>query len=198
MRHPSLTPRLAVALLLTATACGGDPPAPPATVEEAMKQAGEAMANAAAGGTEPLSAEQLQERLPERLSGFARGETERQDLGAMGVKMSMAKADYADGDRRIQVSITDVGTAAAMAPMAAGWAMVDFDRTTGTGYERTIRFEGYKGHEELNSSGGRVRTELSLLVGDRIVVQLKGTGVEMDDLKKAASDLGLRNLARAN
>lgn len=198
MRLLSLTPRLASALLLVAAGCGGDPPAPPATVEEAMKQAGEAMADAASGGTEPLSAETLQERLPERLSGFARGETERQDMGAMGIKMSMAKADYTDGERRMEVIITDIGTAGAMAPMAAGWAMVDFDRTTSNGYERTIRFEGFKGHEELNNSGGRVRTELSLLVGDRVVVQLKGTGVEMDDLKKAASDLGLRNLARAN
>lgn len=192
-------PSLTGALVLVLAACGGnDAPPPPATVQEAMEQAGKAMADAAASGTEPLSAESLQERLPERLNGFARGETERQDMGAMGIKMSMAKATYTDGDKRIDLSLTDTGNVGAMAPMAASWAMLDFDRTTSSGYERTMRFEGYKGYEEMSTSGGRLRSKLAILVGDRVVVNLEGRGVDVDELKKTASDLNLRSLARAN
>jgi hypothetical protein len=81
--------------------------------------------------------------------------------------------------------------------MTAAWAMVEFDRTTNDGYERTIRFEGYKGHESLSQGSGRARTELTLLLGERIVVQLKGSGVTMDQLKDAARAMDLRALARA-
>lgn len=195
-----LIPSLGVALLPLTIACGGgdDTPEPPATVAEAMEQASQAMTDAASGGTEPISAEALQARLPEELNGFARGETERQDVGAMGFQMSMARATYSDGDKRVEVSLTDTGNVGAMAPMAASWAMMDFDRTSSSGYERTMRFEGYKGYEEMSTSGGRLRSKLSLLVADRIVVNLEGNNVEVDDLKEMASDLDLRSLARAN
>lgn len=189
----------AVISLALLAGCGGsdEPAPPPATVADAVQQASEMASAAAAGGTDPIAAEDLQARLPEELNGMARGDTERQDMGAMGVKMSMAKATYQDGNKRIEVILTDTGTMGAMAPMAAAWTMVDFDRTTSSGYERTIRHEGYKGYEELSNSGGRLRTEVSLLVGERIVVQLKGTEVPMDELKDALNKLNLRALASA-
>jgi hypothetical protein len=187
-----------VATALALVACGGgeDTPPPPESMEEAMQQATEM--TKAAGDVEPLSGSQLLERLPASLSGFTRGEPEHQDIAAMGMKMSSAKATYTGDDGRIDVSLTDTGGASQMAPMAAGWAMVEFDRTTSTGYERTIRFEGFKGHEELSEGGGRTRTELSLLLGDRIVLQLKGSGVTMDQLKDVARAMDLRGLARAS
>jgi len=200
MRFPTVTRSASLPILLALAACGGgndDVPQAPATVDEAIRQANEMVAERAEGGTEPMKAEDLQARLPEELNGMTRGETERQDMGTMGIKMSMTKATYSSGTRRIDVTLTDTGTMGAMAPMAAAWTMVDFDRTTSSGYERTIRHEGYKGYEELSNSGGRLRTEVSLLVGDRIVVQLKGVEVPMDELKDALDKLNLRSLASA-
>lgn len=201
MRNVPVTRRAPLLVLsLLFAACGGgddDVSQAPATVDEAIRQANDMVADRAAGGTEPMKAEDLQARLPEELGGMTRGETERQDMGTMGIKMSMAKATYSSGTRRIDVTLTDTGTMGAMAPMAAAWTMVDFDRTTSSGYERTIRHEGYKGYEELSNSGGRLRTEVSLLVGDRIVVQLKGVEVPMDELKDALDKLNLRSLANA-
>jgi hypothetical protein len=177
-------------------ACGGgDAAEPPRSVEEAMEQAAEV--SRSPGTVEPMTGTDLADRLPAALAGFTRGEVEHQDIAAMGMKMSSAKATYAGDDGRIDVSLTDTGGASQMAPMSAAWAMVEFDRTTSTGYERTIRFEGFKGHEELSEGSGRARTELSLLLGDRIVLQLKGSGVTMDQLKDAARAMDLRALARA-
>ncbi|HQW68009.1 MAG TPA: hypothetical protein PLJ23_13265 [Gemmatimonadales bacterium] len=85
-----------------------------------------------------------------------------------------------------------------MAPMAAAWSMVDFDRTTSDGYERTIRFEGHKGMESSRRSGGRLRSELSLMLGERVVMKLEGVEVDVDALKKAAAALDLDRLARGS
>jgi hypothetical protein len=192
--RPLLAP---IALMSLLVGCGGNDAAdrPPANLEEAMEQA--AGINSKARSIEPVSAADLEAMLPATLVGFTRGTPERQDIAAMGMKISSASATYTGEGGRIEVLLTDTGGASAMAPMAAAWAMVEFDRTTSTGYERTIRFEGFKGHEELSKSSGRVRTELALLLGERIVLSLHGSGVEMDVLKDAARAMDLRRLARA-
>jgi len=186
----------AALVIVGLAACGGsDAPEPPQTVEQAMEQAAEMTKSA--GDVEPVTGATLAERLPESLAGFARGEVEHQDIAAMGMKMSSANARYTSDDGRVDVSLTDTGGASQIAPMTAAWAMVEFDRTTSDGYERTVRFEGYKGHEKLSGGSGRARTELTLLLGERIVLQLQGSGITMDQLKDVARAMDLRALARA-
>jgi hypothetical protein len=197
-------PSLVLALTML-VACGGDAPeetAQPATVEDAMAQMSAQMANqvsaTGAGSVEPIPAADLAAQLPDELGGFPASNQSHQDVGAMGMKMSTATAEYGDGTRRIDVSVTDAGGMGKMAPMAAAWAMVDINRTTADGFERTMRFEGHKGFESSSTSGGRLRTELSVLVGERVIVQLKGVEVELDELKKAAASLDLDALARGS
>ncbi len=197
---PRLRLSLAAALgAFLVGACGGDKPDrdQPATVEEAMQQATAAATNAAGGPVDPIPAADLAARLPDKLAGLAGGERSHQDVGMGAMKMSMARAQYSEGKQRIDVSLTDAGSVGRMAPMVAAWSMVDFDRTTSTGYERTIRFEGYKAVETMSRDGGRLRTELSVIAGDRVIVQLKGVEVDIDQLKDAAKALDLRALARS-
>lgn len=196
MMHPRAL-LLPVAMVSLVAGCGGNDAAdrPPANLEEAMEQA--TRINSEARSVEPVSAADLENMLPASLVGLTRGTPERQDISAMGMKFSTASATYTGDDGRIEVLLTDTGGASTMAPMAAAWAMIEFDRTTSTGYERTIRFEGFKGREELSKNSGRVRTELSLLLGERIVLSLQGLGIEMDALKDAARAMDLRRLARA-
>lgn len=186
--------------VLGIAACGGDAPPPtedePATMEEAMAQATEAI-RAHTGDVEPMSAEELQERLPEAAAGLPRVDVSRTETGAMGMKTSTTLARYEDGDgRRVTIAISDIGGVGSMGVMgAAGWAMTEFDRTTRTGYDRTGRFEGFKTLESLSREGGTMRTELNIIVADRFIVKVEGRDVEMDDLKDAARRLGLRSLA---
>lgn len=187
------------AMTLVVGACGGgepEPPPPPATLEEAMTQATEAIQNANPNSTEPIPAADLASHIPDELAGMTAENRSHQDVGAMGMKMSMATAEYRDGNQRIDVSITDAGSVGQMAPMAAAWAMVDFDRTTSSGYEKTIRFEGNKGVESVSRDGGRLRSELSFIVGGRVIVKLEGREIEIDQLKDAAKALDLKALAR--
>jgi hypothetical protein len=76
--------------------------------------------------------------------------------------------------------------------------MTDFDRTTSNGYERTGRFEGHKAFESLSREGGVLRTELSIVVDNRFIVQLEARDSDMDALKRVAKSLDLRSLADGN
>lgn len=196
-------PRRAPIVLLgtLVTGCGGadDPDVPPpTTLQEAVESATQALQTRDGGG-EPMSAEVLQARLPERLAGLPRVESERTQTGVMGMQLSVVTARYESEDRRrLTVSITDVsGLGAQMAMGLAAWSIVDFDRTTSGGYERTGRFEGFKTMESFGAEGGIIRTELNVLVADRFIVKLTGQEVEMDTLKDAARAMDLTGLARS-
>lgn len=195
-RHPIRLPLLVPVLVLAA--CGGDKPAPaqPGGLEEAVQQATAALPPTADGSVEPIRSTDLAARLPDRLVGLAGGERTHQDVGMGGMKLSMATAEYREGAAQIAVTLTDAGGVGSVAPMAAAWAMVDIDRTTSSGYERTSRFDGYKALERVSRDGGRLRTEFSVLVGNRFVLQFKAREVEIDRLKEAAKALDLRALAR--
>jgi hypothetical protein len=114
----------------------------------------------------------------------------------MGMKVSATNARYeGDEGRSVTIAISDIGGMGSMGAMgAAAWAMTEFDRTTQTGYDRTSRFDGFKAMESLSRDGGRLRTELSIIVGERFLVQMEGREVEMDVLKDAARRLRLRDL----
>ncbi len=192
--------RMFAFLMLAAgvVACGGGDEAetsPPATLEEAMEQATQVIQQQT-GDVEPVSAEKLQSRLPEEVDGLARTGVERAESGAMGMKMSMTTAEYEGTEgRRASIVISDLGGLGMGAMSAAAWSMTEFDRTTSSGFERTVRFDGLKAMESQSSAGGYVHTELNILVGQRFLVQVKGRNVELDALRDAARALDLRDLA---
>jgi hypothetical protein len=188
-----------VLFTIAVIACGGDEQAAdasPASVQEAMQQA--AAMSQQSGGAEPASAESLADRLPREVNGLERVDVERTESGAMGMKVSATVARYeGDEGRQVTIAITDIAGLGATAMMgAAAWAMTEFDRTTETGYSRTSRFEGFKAMESLSGEGGRVNTELAIVVAERFIIQIEGRGVDMDVLKDAARDLDLRGLSR--
>lgn len=117
----------------------------------------------------------------------------------MGMRISNTVARYeGDGGRSMTIAITDIGGMGSTAAMGmAAWSMTDFDRTTSSGFERTTRFEGFKAMESQSKQGSYTSAKLSVLVGERFIVQLEGQNVELDALKGAARSLDLRELARA-
>jgi len=63
----------------------------------------------------------------------------------MGFTISKAEADYNNEDysQRIDIEITDLSGATGYAGLAAwGWAMVDIDKESETGYEKTLSTKG--------------------------------------------------------
>ena len=172
----------------------------PQTPEQAMKQGADAMAAASSamgammggdgkGAVEPVDFRELKALLPEALGALKRGEATGEKTGAMGIKVSNAEATYSAGDEaRIKLKIVDMGSMSGFAGMAgAAWTMVDIDRETSTGYEKTSTVAGRKTYEKWNKDGKH--GEVNMVVASRFMIEIRGDGVEIKDLKQAAAAL---------
>lgn len=183
----------------------------PQSPQEAMKQGADAMAAASGmigammggdgkGAVEPVDFRELKTLLPESINGLKRGEESGERSATAGIKVSHVQARYGSGDkgsegagRRLRVKITDTGSMSGFAGMAAAaWTMVDIDRETPNGYEKTSTVNGRRMHEKWNDKDKR--GEVDMIVGGRFMVEIRGTGIEMKDLKQAINAIDLKKL----
>ena len=167
-----------------------------ANMGDAMAALGAAMGAATDGKkVETVDFRALKEMLPETVSGMRRVEASGEKNAAMGMQVSTARGRYRnDAGGSASVTITDIGSMSGLAGMAMyAWAATEIDRETETGYEKTTRFDGHKAVEKYDrtSKSG----EISVLVGDRFVVEAQGNDVEVDDLKSALKSVNLGKLA---
>ncbi len=170
---------------------------------DAAQKSGDANAQAAAatqmlgavlgGGSqvEALAPDALKPFLPDTIGGMPRTSMEVSRNGAIGIQVSNAHATYrnAQGSGEINLEITDTGGAKGFMALA-GFAGVEEDKQTQSGYEKTYHENGRLVHEEWNNSGSG---EYTIILGERFVVSLKASGVANIDAVKAA--LGGLNLA---
>jgi len=165
-----------------------------ANLAQAMKMLG---GQNAAGGPrpEPVNFRELKGLLPESLPGFKRTSATGEKAGAMGMVVSHADGEYSgDGGAHLSVKITDIGNVTGPLGLGlAGWAMVEIDRETETGYEKSTVLGGNKAFEKYDSRSKH--GEVNVLVGNRFVVEVKGRDVKMDDMKTVAGKLDLAKLA---
>jgi hypothetical protein len=160
---------------------------------EAMKNMTESIVDS---NVEAVDFRELKELLPEKLADMTRTSATGEKNSMMGMKMSVARADYTGDDgQSVHIELTDLGTLKGVAAMATyGWMMADIDRETDTGYEKTMTFEGHKGYEKYESETRR--GEIHLIVADRFAVEVSGNGIDMDDLKNALKKIDLNELEK--
>jgi hypothetical protein len=112
----------------------------------------------------------------------------------MGFALSHARGRYkGTSEERASIKILDTG--GLMGPMAfaaAGLAMVEIDKETEDGYEKTTTFEGKKAFEKYNNKSKR--GEIKVIVGNRFVVEVDGDELSMDALKAAVKSIDLGKL----
>jgi len=173
----------------------------PANLEEAMTSAGtvvQALNQAASGGkvVEPVDFRQLKELLPESAAGMQRAEASGEKSTALGMTVSKAVARYAgDGRGSIDLVISDIGNASGLASLALyAWANNEIDKDSQTGYEKTTLFHGHKAYEKYDRRGRS--GELGVFINKRFVVEAKGTGIAMEDLKEVLGKIDLDRLAQ--
>lgn len=181
----------------------------PQSPQEAMQQGAEAMAAASSmigammggdgkvGSVEPVNFRELKTLLPESINGLKRGEESGERTATAGIKVSHAQARYGSGGESggpwLRLKITDAGSMRGFAGMAAAaWAMVDIDRETPNSYEKTSIDNGRRMHEKWD--GKDKRGEVDMIVGGRFIVEIRGTGIEMKDLKQAINAIDLKKL----
>ena len=147
-------------------------------------------AMAGAGGT-PIPAQDLKVLLPEALGELKRESFEVQGGAAMGMAGSSAKASYANGDKRVQLAITDMGGMAGLAALA-GWANMTSERETNDEVEKVYKQGQRTLREESRKDGSRA--ELTVILANGVIVEAKGERVELAALKGALDGMGLDKL----
>jgi hypothetical protein len=190
--------------------CGCGKSAEQKKIEEAAKEMGQAGQKIAEGAEkmadalkdvnegkkyEPVDFRELKALLPEALAGLQRSNVEGERSGAMGVDVSYAAATYANAEGlNISLKISDMGSLTGPMRLAMlGWTMAKVDREDEDGYEKTATFNGYKSWERTWKSSNR--SELSIIVGGRFVVELDGDNCSMSQVKDAAGKIDLGKLA---
>ena len=167
-----------------------------ANLGNAMAAMGAAVSGAANGSkkVETVDFKELKALLPESLPGMKRTDATGEKTAAMGMQVSNAEGRYsADNGGSMTIKITDIGSMTGLAGMTAyAWANVAVDREGDNGYEKTSTIGGYKSHEKYDKSSKS--GEVSVLVGDRFVVEVDGSDVDMDAIKSALGKVDLGKL----
>lgn len=160
--------------------------------QQAQSDAMKTMMGAALGGgsqVEALEPDRLKPFLPESLGGLTRSAFSTERNAAMGMQMTEARATYtSDSGRTWDLQITDTGTAKGLLALA-GWAGVEGENETATGYDKTYHEDGRLIHEQWDS--GSSRGEYAVVLGERFTVKVEGQADSIDDLKAALADLDL-------
>jgi Yip1 domain len=166
-----------------------------AQAEATGKAVGQVLGAVLGGGdsVEALAPDALKPFLPDSLAGMPRTSMEVERNAAIGIQVSNAKATYrnAQGGGEIRLEITDTGGAKGIMALA-GFAGMEQDKQTENGYEKTYRQDGRLVHEQWNNGGDG---EFSIVLGDRFIVEVHGSGMQnIDALKAAVGGLNLAGL----
>jgi len=146
------------------------------------------------GKVESLAPDRIKSFVPESLGGLKRTEVSAERNAAMGVQISKAAATYSDGaDHRLNLEISDTGSLKGLVGFATGWAGVEQDKETDSGYEKTYKSNGQLIHEKWDKQSNS--GEYSVVVGERFTIQVSGNASSIDDLKRAAASVDANGLA---
>jgi hypothetical protein len=144
------------------------------------------------GAVESLSPDRLKPFLPESLGDMNRATFSTERNSAMGMQMTEARATYMnESGRSWDLQITDTGSAKGLLALA-GWAGIEGENETSTGYDKTYHEDGRLIHEQWDRSSSR--GEYGVVLGDRFTVKIEGEADSIEDLKAALADLDLEAL----
>jgi hypothetical protein len=143
------------------------------------------------GNAAPIPAADLKAMLPESIGELKRASIDAQGGEAMGIAGSGAKASYAAGDKRVELSIADTGGLAGLATMA-GWANLTLDKETDGKVEKVYKDGRRTVHEEYRKDGSH--GEMAVILANGVVVTAEGSRVDMATLKGAVRGIDLAKL----
>ena len=150
-----------------------------------MEQVAQRMEQQASAGA--LDAQQLKAFLPETLNGLKRESIEA--MGDGNSIISAASATYVSesGDKRVELTLTDVG--GGLGAAAAMWAMVNVDREADGEVEKIYKQGARSVHERWRKDGSDA--EYKVILANGTMVGADGSGVDFNTLKAAVATVNL-------
>jgi hypothetical protein len=146
------------------------------------------------GKVESLPPDRIKPFIPDTLGGLKRTQMSVQKNGAMGMQVSTGTATYSDGAQHtLTLEVTDTGSMKGLMGFAAGWAGVEQDNETDTGYDKIYKSGGQLVHEKWDNK--TQYGEYGAVVADRFSVKVSGTAANIDELKAAVGSIDLSGLA---
>jgi hypothetical protein len=130
-----------------------------------------------------VDGEALKGLLPERIGGFTR--TEISTGGAAG--MGGASAKYENGDKRLDVSLVDMGSMGALGSLA-GAANVQSSTENADGYERVRTVDGRMTIEKYSRASNSA--EYGQMIANRFMLTVDGRNVSPEEVKGAFDAIG--------
>lgn len=142
----------------------------------------------------PVSFKTLLTYLPAEIGGMPQSNP-RGETSSMGEwKYSNASADYEGGELSARVEISDYAYINMLYAPVRMWLKMNISRESTEGFEHTVEVAGYPAYEKFQNSGKR--GELTVLVGDRFIVNINTTGLDEDAPRKVAEAMALKKLAK--
>jgi hypothetical protein len=160
-------------------------------MEAAMGALGTALSGGK--GVEPVQLEALKPFLPETFAGMPRTSQRADRSGVAGLMAAKVEAEYSDGNKRVDLEVTDTGGAAGLMGLAA-WAAVgaSSESENDQRIERMRRDGNRLYREEVSKRGGT--NNYSVILADRFVVSVEGQGVDINTLKSAVASIDLKKI----
>ncbi len=143
------------------------------------------------GKVEALAPEKMKPFIPDTLGGLPRETISVERNATMGMQISEAQATFGDDSgQTLHLEITDTGSAKGLMALA-GWASLQEEKETDTGYSKTYRDGGRITHEQWDNRG---HGEYAVVVGERFTVKVTGDVKDIATLKNAVDEVNLSGL----
>jgi len=161
-----------------------------------------ALVGAQQGQQKAVNFKRLQEFLPKiDLPGFTKMKPGGETSSAMGMSVSEAHLRYeqgsGDNSASIEVKISDMAGVPFGQMGAAMIGATEFENETETGYEKSIKVQGFPGTEKVDNTEDNKSAQITLFVGGRFSVELNGSGTsDVHLLRKLLDSMNLSDLAK--
>lgn len=169
-----------------------------------MAQQAQQMAGGAAGLTSggkgvrplpPVSFRKLIDYLPKKLEGMKTSEPEGESGSAGQWQYSEAKASFSgEQGQSASVGIFDYAHISLMYLPYQMLTRMKVSKESTRGYERSVEMDGFPAYEEWDK--GDRRSEMTVLVGDRFIVNARVNGGEEAAARRVLARVDLKGLAK--
>jgi len=154
------------------------------------------MMGAALGGGQggkPLAPDTLQGFVRAKLGAMDRTAIEARSDNAMGMTFSSVTSEFRNDTGRVEVKVQDIGAMPALAMAMGAWAQSTVNRETQDEVEKVYQRDGASIKEEYRKDGSRA--EMSMMLGNGVMVEVTGDNVNMDGVRAAMAALDVKGLA---